>query len=93
MARWRGRARCGAGRPSLTIAPGEDRPCRALRRGQVDAGEPDAAVHDLESGRILIDGRDIAQVTQESLRAAIGVVTQDTSLLHRSIRDNIAWPP
>ncbi|WP_347267457.1 ABC transporter ATP-binding protein [Paracoccus sp. (in: a-proteobacteria)] len=47
--------------------------------------------HDLESGRILIDGQDIARVTQESLRAAIGVVTQDTSLLHRSIRDNIAY--
>ena len=47
--------------------------------------------HDLESGRILIDGQDISQVTQESLRAAIGVVTQDTSLLHRSIRDNIAY--
>lgn len=47
--------------------------------------------HDVESGRILIDDQDIAQVTQESLRAAIGVVTQDTSLLHRSIRDNIAY--
>ena len=47
--------------------------------------------HDLESGAILIDGQDISQVTQESLRAAIGVVTQDTSLLHRSIRDNIAY--
>ncbi len=47
--------------------------------------------HDLESGRILIDGQDISRVTQESLRAAISVVTQDTSLLHRSIRDNIAY--
>jgi ATP-binding cassette subfamily B multidrug efflux pump len=47
--------------------------------------------HDLEGGRILIDGQDIAQVTQESLRAAIGMVTQDTSLLHRSIAANIRY--
>ncbi len=47
--------------------------------------------HDLESGRILIDGQDIAGVTQDSLRAAIGMVTQDTSLLHRSVRDNILY--
>jgi ATP-binding cassette, subfamily B, multidrug efflux pump len=47
--------------------------------------------HDLERGRILIDGQDIAQVTQESLRAAIGMVTQDTSLLHRSIAANIRY--
>jgi ATP-binding cassette, subfamily B, multidrug efflux pump len=46
---------------------------------------------DLEDGRILIDGQDIAAVTQESLRAQISVVTQDTSLLHRSIRDNIRY--
>ncbi|HEX3954173.1 MAG TPA: ABC transporter ATP-binding protein [Stellaceae bacterium] len=43
------------------------------------------------SGRILIDGRDISGLTQESLRAQIGMVTQDTSLLHRSIRDNIRY--
>jgi ATP-binding cassette, subfamily B, multidrug efflux pump len=48
-------------------------------------------LYDLEGGRILIDGNDIAQVTQESLRSQIGVVTQDTSLLHRSIRDNILY--
>jgi ATP-binding cassette subfamily B multidrug efflux pump len=47
--------------------------------------------YDLEGGRILIDGQDIATVTQESLRAQIGMVTQDTSLLHRSIRDNILF--
>jgi ATP-binding cassette subfamily B multidrug efflux pump len=46
---------------------------------------------DLENGRILIDGQDIAAVTQESLRAQISVVTQDTSLLHRSIRENIRY--
>ena len=48
-------------------------------------------LYDLESGRILIDGQDIATVTQESLRSQIGVVTQDTSLLHRSIRDNLLY--
>ncbi len=46
---------------------------------------------DIEGGRILIDGQDIASVTQESLRALISVVTQDTSLLHRSIRENIRY--
>ena len=44
-----------------------------------------------ERGRILVDGQDIAGVTQESLRASIGMVTQDTSLLHRSIADNIRY--
>ena len=48
-------------------------------------------LYDLEGGRISIDGQDVAQVTQESLRSQIGVVTQDTSLLHRSIRDNILY--
>ncbi|MCG7599552.1 ABC transporter ATP-binding protein/permease [Halomonas sp. McH1-25] len=47
--------------------------------------------HDLEGGRILIDGQNIADVTQESLRAHIGMVTQDTSLLHRSVRDNLRY--
>jgi ATP-binding cassette, subfamily B, multidrug efflux pump len=48
-------------------------------------------LHDLEGGRILVDGQDIATISQDSLRNAIAVVTQDTSLLHRSIRDNIAY--
>jgi ATP-binding cassette subfamily B multidrug efflux pump len=48
-------------------------------------------LHDLEGGRILIDGQDIAAVTQDSLRRHIAVVTQDTSLLHRSIRENISY--
>jgi ATP-binding cassette subfamily B multidrug efflux pump len=47
--------------------------------------------YDLAAGRILIDGQDIALVTQDSLRAQIGMVTQDTSLLHRSVRDNILY--
>jgi ATP-binding cassette subfamily B multidrug efflux pump len=48
-------------------------------------------LYDLDGGRILIDGQDIARVRQESLRSQIGVVTQDTSLLHRSIRDNMRY--
>ena len=47
--------------------------------------------HDVERGRILIDGQDIAEVSQDSLRRHIGMVTQDTSLLHRSVRDNILY--
>ncbi|WDR06374.1 ABC transporter ATP-binding protein [Devosia rhodophyticola] len=47
--------------------------------------------YDRQAGGILIDGTDISSVTQDSLRANIGVVTQDTSLLHRSVRDNIAY--
>jgi ATP-binding cassette, subfamily B, multidrug efflux pump len=46
---------------------------------------------DLQRGKILIDGQDIAAVTQESLRAQIGMVTQDTSLLHRSVAENILY--
>lgn len=48
-------------------------------------------LYDLDGGRILIDEQDIADVTQESLRAQIGMITQDTSLLHRSIRDNLLY--
>jgi len=47
--------------------------------------------YDLQDGRILIDGQDIAGVTQDSLRSQIGMVTQDTSLLHRSVFDNISY--
>jgi len=47
--------------------------------------------YDVEQGRVLIDGQDIAGVTQDSLRAQVGMVTQDTSLLHRSVRDNIVY--
>jgi ATP-binding cassette subfamily B multidrug efflux pump len=76
----------------LNIAPGE----RVGLVGRSGAGKS-TLVHLLlgfyrpERGRILIDGRDIAGLTQESLRAQIGMVTQDTSLLHRSIRDNIRY--
>jgi len=47
--------------------------------------------YDITGGTICIDGQDIAQVTQESLRAQIGMVTQDTALLHRSVRENILY--
>jgi len=77
---------------SLTVAPGE----KVGLVGRSGAGKSTLVnlllrFYDVEGGRILIDGRDIAHVTQESLRAAIGVVTQDTSLLHRSVRDNIRY--
>ncbi|WP_293450523.1 ABC transporter ATP-binding protein [Planktotalea sp.] len=47
--------------------------------------------YDADGGRILIDGQDISEVTQDSLRALIGMVQQDSSLLHRSVRDNIRY--
>ena len=47
--------------------------------------------YDVESGRVLIDGQDISKVQQDSVRAQVGMVTQDTSLLHRSVRDNILY--
>jgi len=77
---------------SLTVAPGE----KVGLVGRSGAGKSTLMnvllrLYDLEGGRILIDGQDIADVTQDSLRSQIGVVTQDTSLLHRSVRDNIAY--
>jgi len=47
--------------------------------------------YDVEGGQVLIDGQNVSQVTQDSLRAQVGMVTQDTSLLHRSVRDNILY--
>jgi ATP-binding cassette, subfamily B, multidrug efflux pump len=91
--------RFGYGKPraviddfTLTIRPGE----KVGLIGRSGAGKSTLVnlllrFYDLEGGRILIDGQDIAQVTQDSLRAAIGMVTQDTSLLHRSVRDNILY--
>lgn len=77
---------------SLSIAPGE----KVGIVGRSGAGKTTLMnvllrLFDLEGGRILIDGQDISRVDQESLRAQIGVVTQDTALLHRSIRENIAY--
>ncbi len=59
--------------------------------GKTTLGNLLLRLHDLEAGRILIDDQDIAGVTQQSLRRQIGVVTQDSSLLHRSIRDNLLY--
>jgi ATP-binding cassette subfamily B multidrug efflux pump len=77
---------------SLVIRPGE----RVGLVGRSGSGKSTLVnlllrFHELEQGRILVDGQDIAQVTQESLRGAIGMVTQDTSLLHRSIAANIGY--
>jgi ATP-binding cassette subfamily B multidrug efflux pump len=47
--------------------------------------------YDVERGRVLIDEQNVAEVAQDSLRAQVGMVTQDTSLLHRSVRDNILY--
>lgn len=77
---------------SLTIRPGE----KIGLVGRSGAGKTTLTnlllrFYETEGGQILLDGHDIATVTQDSLRAQIGVVTQDTSLLHRSIRENIAY--
>ena len=77
---------------NLTIAPGE----KIGLVGRSGSGKSTLVnllmrFYDIESGRILIDGQDISEVTQESLRAQIGMVTQDTSLLHRSVRENIIY--
>ncbi len=77
---------------TLTVRPGE----KIGLVGRSGAGKSTLVnlllrFFELEDGRILIDGQDIADVTQESLRTQISVVTQDTSLLHRSIRDNIRY--
>ncbi len=77
---------------NLIIQPGE----KVGLVGRSGAGKSTIAnlllrFYDVGSGSIKIDDQNIAEVTQESLRAAIGVVTQDTSLLHRSVRDNIRY--
>ena len=89
----------GVGKPvvdglDLTIRPGE----KIGLVGRSGAGKSTLVnlllrLYDLpaDGGRILIDGQDIARVTQDSLRQHIGMVTQDTSLLHRSVRDNILY--
>ena len=77
---------------SLTIRPGE----RVGLVGRSGSGKSTLVnlllrFYELERGAIRIDGQDVREVTQESLRAAIGMVTQDTSLLHRSIAANIRY--
>ncbi|WP_223630042.1 ABC transporter ATP-binding protein [Pseudomonas atacamensis] len=77
---------------NMTIKPGE----KIGLIGPSGAGKSTLVnlllrLYDVEGGRILIDGQNIAEVGQESLRARIGMITQDTSLLHRSIRDNLLY--
>ncbi|KTR02599.1 multidrug ABC transporter ATP-binding protein [Aureimonas ureilytica] len=77
---------------NLSIRPGE----KVGLVGRSGAGKTTLVnlllrLYDVEGGRILVDGQTISDVAQASLRGAIGVVTQDTSLFHRSIRDNIAY--
>ena len=79
-------------RLSLHIRPGE----KIGLVGRSGAGKSTLTslllrFYDVGSGRVLIDGQDIAGVTQDSLRAQVGMVTQDTSLLHRSVRDNLLY--
>ncbi|NAZ37754.1 ABC transporter ATP-binding protein [Rubellimicrobium sp. CFH 75288] len=82
----------GLGPLDLVVQPGE----KVGLVGRSGAGKTTLVklllrFYDPEEGRILIDGQDIRTVTQDSLRAAIGMVGQDTSLLHRSVRDNILY--
>ncbi|MGY8903312.1 MAG: ABC transporter ATP-binding protein [Burkholderiales bacterium] len=77
---------------SLRIRPGE----KIGLIGRSGAGKSTLVqlllrFYDVSAGRILIDGQDISQVQQSSLRAQVGMVTQDTALLHRSVRDNILY--
>jgi ATP-binding cassette subfamily B multidrug efflux pump len=79
-------------RLNLVVQPGE----RVGLVGRSGAGKSTLVnlllrFHELEEGSIRIDGQEVREVTQESLRAAIGMVTQDTSLLHRSIAANIRY--
>ena len=76
----------------LAITPGE----KVGLVGRSGAGKTTVTnlllrFYDVEGGAVTVDGHDIRDVTQNSLRSQIGVVTQDTSLLHRSIRENIAY--
>ncbi|MEM9496948.1 MAG: ABC transporter ATP-binding protein [Pseudomonadota bacterium] len=87
-----GRGRGGLDHVSLTIAPGE----KIGLVGRSGAGKSTMVklllrFYDAESGQILIDGQDVRDVTQDSLRRQIGMVQQDSALLHRSVRENILY--
>jgi len=87
-----GKKQGGLDKISLTINPGE----KVGLVGRSGAGKTTLVklllrFYDAEGGKILIDGQDIAGVTQDSLRLRIGMVQQDSSLLHRSVRENILY--
>ncbi len=87
-----GKGAGGLDRVSLTLKPGE----KVGLIGRSGAGKSTLVklllrFYDADGGRILIDGQDIAAVTQDSLRAQIGMVQQDSALLHRSVRENILY--
>lgn len=87
-----GRGQGGLNGVNLTIRPGE----KVGLVGRSGAGKTTLVklilrFYDAEAGTICIDGQDISKITQDSLRAQIGMVQQDTSLLHRSVRDNILY--
>ncbi|WP_136683145.1 ABC transporter ATP-binding protein [Falsirhodobacter xinxiangensis] len=87
-----GRDRGGLQDVTLTIRPGE----KIGVVGRSGAGKSTLVklllrFYDVEGGRIEIDGQDIARVTQDSLRRNVGMVQQDSSLLHRSVRENITY--
>ncbi|KAA8609880.1 multidrug ABC transporter ATP-binding protein [Salipiger aestuarii] len=87
-----GRGQGGLEKISLTIAPGE----KIGLVGRSGAGKSTLVklllrFYDAESGKILIDDQDVTRVQQDSLRRAIGMVQQDSALLHRSVRDNLLY--
>ncbi|SFC42923.1 ABC transporter ATP-binding protein [Devosia psychrophila] len=89
---WRGKQGSVIDEFSLTVAPGE----KIGLVGRSGSGKSTLVnlalrMFDVQEGGIRIDGQDVRNVTQESVRAAIGLVSQDTSLLHRSVRENLKY--
>jgi ATP-binding cassette subfamily B multidrug efflux pump len=89
---WRGKSGTVIDDFSMSIRPGE----KVGLVGRSGAGKSTLVnlvlrLFDVESGEIRIDGQEVRKVTQESLRMAIGLVSQDTSLLHRSVRENLKF--
>ncbi|AKR54763.1 hypothetical protein XM25_02895 [Devosia sp. H5989] len=89
---WRGKAGSVIDDFNLRVAPGE----KIGLVGRSGSGKSTLVnlalrMFDVQDGSIRIDGKDVRDVTQESLRAAIGLVSQDTSLLHRSVRENLKY--
>ena len=89
---WRGKEGSVIDAFNLTVAPGE----KIGLVGRSGSGKSTLVnlalrMFDVQDGAIRIDGQDVRKVTQESVRAAIGLVSQDTSLLHRSVRENLKY--